>query len=93
MLEGEIDNDFSAGGVTVIRPDADFELSVAVIVASTGAGTCPACIWNWVHAVLPGILIDAGTGAALASELESSSAGEEAGGGGYGGGGGALDEE
>jgi hypothetical protein len=69
MLEGEIDSDLSAVGVIVIRPDADFELRVAVIVASTGAATCPACIWNCVHAVLPGIVIVAGTGAALGFEL------------------------
>ena len=44
-------------------------MSVAVIVTRVGDATCPACIWNCVQAMLAGIVIVAGTGAALGFEL------------------------
>src|SRR3954469_18969119 len=59
----------SEGGSTLNCTEADPELSVAVIVTGVGAVTCPACIWNCIHAVLPGMVTVAGTGAAFGSEL------------------------
>lgn len=69
IVLGEIVSDFSADSPTVSCPLADAPLSVAVIVAGVGEATCPACIWNWAHAMFAGIVIDAGTGAALGFEL------------------------
>ena len=39
MLLGEIENDFSDGGITVNWPDADAPLSVAVMVTGVGETT------------------------------------------------------
>src|SRR5262249_38984100 len=69
ILLGEIVSDFSDGGSTLNEGEADPELSVAVRVTGVEVVTCPACIWNWVHAVLPGMVIVAGTGAAAGFEL------------------------
>ena len=66
---GDTDSDFSAVGCTVSWPEAEAALSDAVIVTGVGDVTCPACIMNCAHAVLPGIVIVAGTGAALGFEL------------------------
>jgi len=40
-----------------------------VIVTGVCVVTCPAFIWNCIHAVLAGMVTVAGTGAALGSEL------------------------
>src|SRR2546422_2289090 len=69
MVLGVIDSDFSAVGCTVRSPEAEPPLSVAVIVTGVGEGTWPACIMNCVHAMLAGMVIVAGTGAALGFEL------------------------
>ena len=69
MLAGEIVSDFNEGGCKVNCVDAEAELSVAVSVTGAGAVTWPACTWNCVHAVLPGIAIVAGTGTAPGFEL------------------------
>src|SRR5215217_9302608 len=69
MVLGDIVSDFNEGGCKVICAEAERELSVAVSVTGVGAVTCPACTWNWVQAVLPGIVIVAGTGRALGLEL------------------------
>ena len=69
MLLGVIESDFSDGGCTMKWTEAVPELSVAVSVTGVGATTCPACIWNCVQPVLPGIVIVDGTGAALGFEL------------------------
>jgi hypothetical protein len=69
MLLGEIVSDFKDGGCNVNCADAEPELSVAVIVTGAGAVTCPACNWNCIQAVLPGIVIVAGTGTAPGFEL------------------------
>src|SRR5215204_3800075 len=69
MVLGEIVNDFSEGGCNVICAEAEPKLSVAVSVTGVGAVTCPACTWNCIHAVLPGIVIVAGTGTRLGFEL------------------------
>src|SRR5258708_10818888 len=69
MVAGEIEIDGKAGGDTMNCTDAECELRVAVSVTVVGAGTWPVCIWNCIHAVLPGMLIVAGTMAA-GSELE-----------------------
>src|SRR5712691_4377529 len=63
------ESDFRDGGSTLNEADADAVLSVAVNATGVGEVTCPACIWNWVQAVLPGIVIVAGTGAAAGFEL------------------------
>src|ERR1051326_6740056 len=62
-------NALSEGGSTLNCTEADPELSVAVMVTGVGEVTCPACIWNCIHAVLPGMVTVAGTGAAFGSEL------------------------
>src|SRR6185369_9984417 len=69
MVDGEIVSDFNEGGCKVNCAEAEAALSVAVSVTGAGALTCPACTWNFVHAVLPGIVIVAGTGTALWLEL------------------------
>src|SRR5437867_10753060 len=69
IVLGVIDSDFSAVGCTVRSPEAEPPLSVAVIVTGVGEVTWPACIMNCVHAMLAGIVIVAGTGAALGFEL------------------------
>ena len=69
MVEGEIVSDFNEGGCTVNCAEAEAELSAAVRVTGVGAFTCPACTWNCVQAVLPGIAIVAGTGTAPGFEL------------------------
>src|SRR2546425_11506432 len=71
MVLGEIESDFSDGGSTLNEADADPELSVAVSVAGVGEVTCPACMKNCVQAVLPGIVIVDGAGAAVGFELVS----------------------
>ena len=45
------------------------ELSVAVSVTGVGETTCPAWIMNCIQAVLPGIVMVDGTGAAVGLEL------------------------
>jgi len=71
MVLGEIESDFSDGGSTLNEADADPELSVAVSVTGVGEVTCPACMKNCVQAVLPGIVIVDGAGAAVGFELVS----------------------
>src|SRR2546426_10844214 len=71
MVLGEIESDFSDGGSTLNEADAGPELSVAVSVTGVGEVTCPACMKNCVQAVLPGIVIVDGTGAAVGFELVS----------------------
>jgi hypothetical protein len=69
MVDGEIVSDFNEGGCKVNCAEAEAELSVAVSVTGVGAATWPACTWNCIHAVLPGIVIVAGTGSAPELEL------------------------
>jgi len=69
MLLGVIESDFSDGGCTMNWTEAVPPLSVAVSVTGVGATTWPACIWNCVQAMLPGIVIVDGTDAALGFEL------------------------
>lgn len=69
MVLGEMESDFSDGGRTLSVTDAVPEFSVAVSVTGVGAVTCPACIWNCIHPVLPGILRVAGTGTRSGFEL------------------------
>jgi hypothetical protein len=69
MVAGEIVSDLNEGGCKVNCAEAEDELSVAVIVTGVAADTCPACTWNCVQAVLPGIVIVAGTGSAPELEL------------------------
>jgi hypothetical protein len=69
MVLGDIVNDFNEGGCKVNCAEAEAELSVAVSVTGVGAVTWPACTWNCVQAVLPGIVIVAGTGSAPGLEL------------------------
>ena len=59
----------SDGGKTLNCTLACPELSVAVRVTGVVEVTCPAWIWNCIHAVLPGMLTEAGTGAAAGLEL------------------------
>lgn len=66
---GEIESDFNVGGITVNCAEAEPEFKVAVMVTGVWAVTCPAVIWNCIHAVFPGMVTVAGTGAALGSEL------------------------
>src|SRR6185503_3829002 len=66
---GEIESDLIDGGSTVSCAEADPELSEAVMVTGVSVVTCPAFIWNCIHAVFPGMVTVAGTGAALGSEL------------------------
>ena len=61
--------DLSDGGRTLNCTLAWPELSVAVRVTGVDEVTWPACIWNCIHAVLPGMLTEAGTGAAAGLEL------------------------
>ena len=69
MELGEIVIDFNEGGCNVNCAAAEPELSVAVSVTGVGAVTCPACNWNCIQAVLPGIVTVAGTGTAPGFEL------------------------
>lgn len=69
MVDGEIVSDLNEVGCKVNCVEAEAELSVAVIVTGVGAVTWPACTWNCIHAVLPGIVIVAGTGTAPGLEL------------------------
>ena len=69
MVLGEIVSDFNEGGCKVNCAEAEPELSVAVSVTGVGVVTCPTCNWNCIHAVLPGIVIVAGTGTTLGFEL------------------------
>jgi hypothetical protein len=69
IVAGEIVSDFNEGGCKVNCAEAEAELRVAVSVTGVGAVTWPACSWNCVHAVLPGIAIVAGTGTAPGLEL------------------------
>ena len=69
IVGGEIVSESSAVGATVNEPDAEAPWSVAVIVTGVGDVTWPACIWNCVQAKFAGIVIVAGTGAALGFEL------------------------
>lgn len=69
MVEEFIVMDLSDGGSTLNWMLACPEFSVAVRVTGVDEVTCPACIWNCIHAVLPGMLTDAGTGAASGLEL------------------------
>src|SRR6476469_4733678 len=66
---GEIEIDFSDGGSTVSCPVALAPFTVAVMVTGVDETTWPACIWNWSHPILPGMVTVAGTGAAFGSEL------------------------
>ena len=70
MVEGESVIDLSDGGSTLNCTVADPELSVAVSVTGVADVTWPACIWNCIHAVLPGMVIVAGTATAAGFELE-----------------------
>jgi hypothetical protein len=68
-VTGEMESDLRDGGRTCSCDDADPELSEAVMVTGVSVVTWPAFIWNCIHAVLPGIVTVAGTGAASGSEL------------------------
>lgn len=68
-MVGEMESDLIDGGNTVSCVEADPELSEAVMVTGVCAVTCPAFIWNCIHAVFAGMVTVAGTGAALGSEL------------------------
>src|SRR6476469_1245545 len=69
MVAGVSVMDLSDGGNTLNCTLAWPELSVAVTVTGVAEVTCPVCIWNCIHAVLPGMLTEAGTGAAAGFEL------------------------
>ena len=69
IVLGEIVSDFNEGGCKVNCAAAEPELIVAVSVTGVGVVTCPACTWNCIHAVLPGIVTVAGTESAPAFEL------------------------
>src|SRR5215208_6031513 len=69
MVAGEIVSDLNEVGCRVNCAEAEAELSVAVSVTGVATATCPACTWNCVHAVLPGIVTVAGTGTAPGLEL------------------------
>jgi hypothetical protein len=69
MVLGEIVSVFNEGGCKVNCAAAEPELSVAVSVTGVGVVTCPACTWNCIQAVLPGMVTVAGTGSALGFEL------------------------
>ena len=69
MLAGVRVIDLRDGGITLNCTVAWPELSVAVRVTGVAEVTCPVCIWNCIHAVLPGMLTEAGTGAAAGFEL------------------------
>ena len=69
MVLGEMMSDFNEGGCKVNCAEAEPELNDAVSVTGVGCVTCPACTWNCIHAVLPGIVIVGGTGTALGFEL------------------------
>jgi hypothetical protein len=66
---GEIVSDFKDGGCKTNWVDAEPELSEAVRVTGVAAVTWPACTWNCVQAVFPGIVTVAGTGTAPGFEL------------------------
>ena len=69
MVAGVSTTELREGGRTLNCTLACPELSVAVRVTGVDEVTWPACIWNCIHAVLPGMLTDAGTGAARGLEL------------------------
>ena len=69
IVLGVIVSVFSEGGSTVNCPDEDPEFTVAVIVTGVEAVTCPACMVNWSHPVLGGMLTVGGTGATAGFEL------------------------
>jgi len=69
IVAGEIVIQFNVVGCKVNCAEAEPELSVAVIVTGVAVDTCPACTWNCVQAVLPGIVTVAGTGTAPGLEL------------------------
>ena len=69
MVAGVSVIDFIDGGKTLNCAVACPELSVAVRVTGVAEVTCPVCIWNCIHAVLPSMLTEAGTGAAAGFEL------------------------
>src|SRR5919205_4310777 len=56
IVAGEIVSDFNDGGCNVNCAEAEAELSVAVSVTGVGAVPCPACTWNCIQAVFPGIV-------------------------------------
>ena len=66
---GDMESDWRDGGRTVSCAVADPELSEAVMVTGVSVVTWPAFSWNCIHAVFPGIVTVAGTGAAFVSEL------------------------
>ncbi len=69
MVPAFIVIDLSDGGSTLNCTLACPELSVAVRVTGVDDVTCPAWIWNCIHAVLPGMFTEVGTGAAAGFEL------------------------
>ena len=69
IVAGEIVTDFNEVGCNVNCAEADAELSDAVSVTGVATLTCPACTWNCIQAVLPGIVIVAGTDTAPGLEL------------------------
>lgn len=69
MVLGEIVSDFNEGGCNVNCAAAEPALRLAVSVTGVGVVTCPACNWNCIQAVLPGIVIVAGTGTTPGLEL------------------------
>src|SRR5436309_2246227 len=69
IVDGVSTMELRDGGSTLNWMLACPELSIAVRVTGVGEVTWPACIWNCIHAVLPGMLTDAGTGAARGLEL------------------------
>ena len=69
MVAGEMVSELNEGGCRVNCAEAEAELSDAVSVTAVAALTCPACTWNCIQAVLPGIVIVAGTDTAPGLEL------------------------
>jgi hypothetical protein len=69
IVAGVSTTELREGGRTLNWRLACPELSVAVRVTGVDEVTWPACIWNCIHAVLPGMFTDAGTGAARGLEL------------------------
>ena len=69
IVLGEIVSDLNAAGSRLNCAEADPPLNEAVSVIGVAAVTCPACTWNWVQAVLPGIVIVGGAGNKLGFEL------------------------
>lgn len=69
IVDGPMLSDFNDGGSTLNCTEAVPEFSVAGMETGVLETTWPAVNWNCIHAVFPGMLTEAGTGAAFGSEL------------------------